>query len=1645
MSTTIYEVLEELRGAATSEADKGSKLERLMLSYLRTDPVFADQFSDVWLWQDWPGRDGKHDTGIDLVAVDRLTGGNVAIQCKFYAPTSTIGKHDIDSFLSASGKQGFNQRIIVSTTEKWNAHAEDALQGQQIPVRRIGLADLEASGVDWGQFTWSAPEELTVSDRKRLRPHQREAVEAVSAGLTTGDRGKLIMACGTGKTFTSLRLSERLVGAGGSVLFLVPSISLLSQTLREWATEAELPLTPIAVCSDRKATARSKATDEDISAVDLALPSTTNVAVLEARLNQALGDDSSMTVVFSTYQSIDVIAQAQSQGELASFDLIVCDEAHRTTGVTLAGEDESAFVRVHDDSYLKGRKRLYMTATPRLYDDSSKAKAGQASAVLASMDDESIYGPELHRLSFGEAVSKDLLTDYKVLVLAVDEASVSRTFQLQLADDGNELRLDDAAKIVGCWNGLAKRGSAEHSFASDPAPMQRAVAFAGTIKDSKQIESLFAQTVEQYAAAHYLEDGETGEPVLACEIRHVDGSFNALERNTRLDWLRAPVPDGTCRILTNARCLSEGVDVPALDAVMFLSPRKSVVDIVQSVGRVMRKAPGKEFGYIILPIGIPAGMTAEEALRDNKKYAVVWEVLQALRAHDERFNAMVNRIELVKARDEKVNVIGVPGAEDRDRESSGGQGVLPLAFLDEWRDAIYAKIVAKVGSRRYWHEWAKDIADIASRHTTRITALLDGGDYKVTKEFDTFLHGLRGILNEGITRDDAVDMLAQHLITRPVFEALFAGYAFTEHNPVAQTMESMLAALDEHNIDDENHSLEKFYDSVRMRVQGVDSAEGRQKLIVQLYDTFFATAFAKTVDRLGIVYTPVEIVDFILRSADDALREHFDQGLSDEGVHILDGFTGTGTFMVRLLQLGLIHPHDLARKYSTELHANEILLLAYYIAAVNIETTYQDIVRGHLDNKAAYQPFPGLVLTDTFQSYEDNDTDALTVFPATSKRIARQRALPITVIVGNPPYSAGQDSANDNNPNVRYPGLDAAIADAYSSKRGRGGNNSLYDAYIRAIRWATLRLGERGVIAYVTNGGWLDSNVGSQMRQSLATEFSDIHIYNLRGNGRVAGEAGRAEGRPVFEFAGWGPSGQEMKSSKGGSRATIAITVFVKDPARSGPAQIHYSQVGDGLSAGQKIRAVSEARSVKSLTDVQLITPNEHGDWLNQRSSQFESFLPLGVKHDLDTDGPAIFGLYGRGLESGRDAWVYQSDRERLADNIDRTIDAFNRQVKGFEQHVQGNAKRPKELVAGFIDTDPRHISWTLSLKNRLAALRPLNHEGFVATAMYRPFFRQHVNFNRGLIHISGQVPRFFPTARHSNIGFYAVNPGSSKPFSVLATDSIPDLALYGSNAGQFFARWRYEAVEDGGLLSLDSDDGEIIDGYRRIDNITDDALTLFRGTYGDTISKDDIFFYCYGILHSPDYRENYQADLKKSLPRIPLVTDPSPYVDAGRRLFELHLGYESIAPHRLEGLDIPAPDGEAAYDFFRVEKMRFDKRHDPATKKHVADRSSIIYNSRITLSGIPEGAYRYLLGSRSAIEWIIDRYQVSTDKDSGIVNDPNDWAREVGDPRYILNLLARIVAVSLETMAVVDGLPRLRVRDTQRMNNVGSEDRSVP
>ncbi len=1589
--STIHDVLGELRAASLDERDKGDKFERLIKAYLTTDPEWTARFSNVWLWTEWPGRAGRTDTGIDLVAEHRDRDGLAAIQCKLYEANHKVAKSDIDSFVSASARAEFTARYVFDTAAGWTGNAEETLEGV---VQRIDINYLNDARIDWSQYTWTKPDQVVVSAANRLRAHQKAAIDAVHAGFAGHDRGKLVMACGTGKTFTSLKIAEQLVGEGGSVLFLVPSIQLLSQSLREWMAQAEVDIRPFAVCSDVRVGRRTaKSDDGDLSTVDLTEPATTDAPTLYQRTQAGRHAKQRMTVVFATYQSIDVVAQAQQLG-LDGFDLIVCDEAHRTTGVTLAGQDDSSFVKVHDGDYLKAARRLYMTATPRVFGEDVKRKATEAEAVLADMGDETTYGPEFHRLGFGEAVEQDLLTDYKVLVLAVDEEYVAGNFQSAMAQ-GGEIQLGDAAKLIGCWNGLAKNYGPEHSDGEDRSPMRRAVAFAKDIRSSKAATEAFPALVERA-----LEDADEDRNHIRVQAFHVDGTMGVHERNTHLDWLKAEPGEGTCRVLTNARCLSEGVDVPALDAVMFLTPRGSQVDVVQSVGRVMRKDPTgrKKLGYIILPVVVPSGVAPSEALNDNQRYQVVWQVLQALRSHDDRFHAMINSVELNKGKSPRLDIVDVtprPPSEDGvdltesgdEREPGSEQLALDYGF-DGFRDAMYARIVRKVGERRYWETWAKDVADIAQAHITRIHGLLTDPTSPAAMEFSEFLKGLRGNLNESITAHEAIEMLAQHLVTRPVFEALFANYDFTAHNPVAKTMELMLASLDEHALEAENQQLEKFYNSVRRRVEGVTDATGKQRVIVELYDKFFATAFKKTVDRLGIVYTPIEIVDFILRSVDEVLRQEFGQGLTSEGVHILDGFTGTGTFIVRLLQSGLISPHDLARKYANELHANEILLLAYYIAAVNIETTYAENAG---DGQAA--PFPGLVLTDTFQSYEDSDRDDLDIFPENNERITRQRQLPITVIVGNPPYSVGQTSANDDNANTAYPSIDAAIRATYAAQSATTSIRGLYDSYVRAIKWASLRIGPRGVIAYVTNGGFLTSNSADGMRKSLYDEFAAIHVFNLRGNRRNAG----AEGRPIFEA---------YAKGSGGSIAGIAIIVMVKDDTRAGECTLRYAQVSDFTTAQEKVAEIVAAGSILG-TNAEVIVPDEHGDWLNQRRSDFGTFMPLYERGE-----GSIFGSTSKGLTTNRDVWVYNASKDALSASVETLVATYTKALDA-------------DVPPSDVPRDPRSISWSRRLLSKYAQHQLLT----VAVdahrvALYRPFLRQHVYFSADLNEDRRRLPEAFPTPTHPNHGVLLTGVSSHYEFGAIATDAIPDLHLL--DTGQFFARWRYEPIEepDDGTLDFGTTHDEaddVVDGYRRIDNITDAALQRFQATYPALdITKDDVFHYVYGVLHSPTYREAYAADLKKSLPRIPFVVDFAGFAAAGRALYEMHRDYETAQRYPLSGLDT-SPVGDP-YDFYAVGEKKMRYLGSGADKDH----TSIRFNDHITLAGIPEEAHRYRLGSRSALDWIIDRYHIKTDKNSRIVNDPNAWAREVGNPRYILDLLARVVTVSLETMVIVDALPAL-------------------
>jgi predicted helicase len=1610
-------ILEKYRLTASSEKDKGDKFERLIQAFFKSDSLYRDDFVSVDLWKDFKYKQqfGDIDLGIDLVGYTK-DGKYWAIQCKFYADDAKLSSHNVQGLLSEGGKQfkdeagnlmQFSVNCLVSTAYM-GINAQKKTWNRTIEFIDIHRGKLEKSDVDWEVLDRGIYGKDAQLEKKKLRPHQTEALTNTNIHFQSNDRGKLIMACGTGKTFTALRIAEKQTNNKGTVLFLVPSIALLGQTLREWKSDTETNIHAICICSDPEISKKIGRNEEmDTDRIDeLAYPASTDVdQVLQQFENIKNRSEEGMTVVFSTYQSIDVISKSQKklmENGFPEFDLIICDEAHRTTGVTIAGKDESSFTKVHNNDFLKSKKRLYMTATPRLYNDDSKSKAAQADAILCSMDDESLYGQEMYRIGFGQAVEQNLLADYKVLILTLSDADIPPSIQKLIADGDSEINTDDAAKLIGCINALSKEVLGDDGLLTetDPGPMKRAVAFCSNIKTSKKISEIFNAVSKDYIES--LPEDKRGNMVsLSCD--HIDGTMSAPDKDRLLGWLKKEKKDKECSILTNVRVLSEGVDVPSLDAVLFLSARNSQVDVVQSVGRVMRKSPGKKYGYIIIPVVVPSNVDADKAMDDNDRFKVVWSVLNALRAHDDQFNAIVNKIDLNKKKSIKIVVgrapiqfgkDGKPISTNGDDEYASLSQQMSLQF-EELQSVVFARMVQKVGERRYWEQWAKDVAQIAEMQMDRIRRLIkDEGKYQNT--FEQFVFGLRQNINPSISETEAIDLLSQHMITKPVFDALFEGYSFVKNNPISKSMQTMLDLMEDQALEKDTETLTKFYESVKMRASGIDNAEGKQRIIIELYDKFFKTAFPKMVERLGIVYTPVECVDFILYSVNDVLKKEFGKGLTDENIHLLDPFTGTGTFITRLIQSGLIELKDLERKYKHEIHANEIVLLAYYIATINIENAFHDATPEEDGiGTATYNQFDGIVLTDTFQLGESEANEKLfsEMFPQNSQRVEKQRNAPLRVIFGNPPYSVGQKSANDNAQNQSYPKLDNRISETYAKLTSATNKNSLYDSYIKAFRWSTDKLDENGgIISFISNGAWLDGNSSDGFRKSLEKEFTSIYVFNLRGNARTSGELRQKEGGGVFGL---------------GSRTPIAITILVKNPAvKSEIATIYYHDIGDYLTQTEKLNMVREFGSVSNeLMEWKVLEPNEHGDWIAHRNESFTNFFKLEPDKKFDLKSDSVFTLNSMGAGTSRDAWVYNYSNKKLQNNVVNTISHYNEQVNNYLKQKEIN---PIIKLDGFLDRDETKISWSSSLIPNVEKGNLISFEKTkIYKSSYRPFNKQLLYFGEKLIHRRGQFENIFWGGSNMIICISSTNKG----LGLLLSDHIADIHFNGDS--QCFPLHYYEENKEvqQGLFETESNEE-----YIRKDGVSDYILDKATKQYNATnITKEDIFYYVYGFLHSPEYRETFANDLKKMLPRLPLVDDVKDFWSfskAGRELSELHLKYETVPPYK--GVKVIGEETK----FFKVEKMRFPKKDQ---------KDTIHYNSSITISNIPLEAYEYVVNGKSAIEWIMERYQITTHKESQITNDPNDWADEVGNPRYILDLLLSIINVSVQTREIVSKLPKVK------------------
>ena len=1712
---SFYELLSSIEQSSSDERDKGTRFENLVLDFLQNDPTYNNDFTKIQTYADWAQEHtdlvpNKKDIGIDLVAtnlcLDNEPQTYTAIQCKFYAQDASVPKKEIDSFLAASDTDFFTGRMMIATNSNWSDNALATLANKSVPCIVLDREKLAQSSIDWSQYLKTGQVNVT---KRSLRSYQQTALQNVISGFKTHDRGKLIMACGTGKTYTSLKIAEAQTNNNGFVLFLVPSLALLSQTLSDWKQQSEFPIRAFAVCSDTTVGKKTKSgsIDELLTPNELNYPATTNEQDLAKHVQNAFkykeqNQEQGMVVIFSTYQSIEVIALAQNNLGMRPFDLVICDEAHRTAGGYLINpditkkeilaqsgllkdtdlsalnaeqtqaptqatteaehepkaktksrkskldfidEEEAVFTRVHNDQYIHAKKRLYMTATPKIYGDAAKDQKKNDEVVLYSMDDNDVFGPPFHSLNFDEAVQLGCLVDYKVIILASDSRFVRD--DSTLIEKINE---DHAARIIGSWKALNKYGTSE-DLHDDAQPMKRAVGFAQVInRDAKNIKlasKLFTQEFDNVINVYRskvlelankerdaFEEQEyeyVANHQLTCDCKHIDGSMNANEKGALLQWLREEPEQDHCKVLFNVRCLSEGVDVPALDAVIFLSPRKSQVEVVQTVGRVMRRAPGKKRGYVILPLVVDNLSDIDNALSRSDKFACIWQVLKALKAINPNDVIVDGALEKLSSRIEVVCVNH--NTIDRKRTPGGGGSPDPkpkpdpvpvqIPLIDEMfefkvESTIKSAIIKKLGNRREWEEWAEDVAEICKNQVAFIKDKLNNTENKELRyAFNDFKDQLSCSINghksnqdasqnanealfggNSLSDDEVIEMLSQHIVIKPVLDALFKGYAFTENNPIARALTDMLEKFDNNGLHKANKELEYFYRSVGIRMQNVKTIAERQSVIVDLFDRFFKVAFPKQQEKLGIVYTPLEVVDFINHSVNDILKQEFGQTFADAGVHVLDPFTGTGTFITRLMQSEDLIPRDaLPYKYFNELHAFELMPLAYYVASINMEAVYQEFFPN-----TPYAPNNITVLTDTFALH---DEEVAPIFKdSIGKNTSRRKqvdSLDLRVIIGNPPYSVGQDSANDDNQNDRYlgdNGVDTRVQDTYVKEaQGLNLKGKLYDSYIKAFRWASDKLGDQGIIAFVTNAGWLDSASANGMRKCLSEEFNSIYIFHLKGNQRTSGEESRRQGGKVFGA---------------GSRAPIAITILVKNPNASEQGKIYFGCVDDYMSREEKLGQLAQLGTIKS-AQLSEIVPDAHNDWFNQRRTDFAKFITVDGKK---SDGLALFDNISVGVATNRDVWVYNSYKALLIKSLNTCSNYFNQMVS--------DVSDTNSLDVG--KSLPNCIKWTRSLKNqalkRVKAPEVSDH--FIVNAMYRPFFKQNLYYNKFWIESPSIFDKLFPYSGAENLTIDICGVGS-KEFSCLMTNCISDLQI--NFNGQCLPRYVYTEAPKGGMIgefkSVQPDEH----GYVRSDGINEEAVQHFKDVYpeqADKVDVDAIFYYIYGVLHSPEYRSTYANNLQKELARIPRVAtyeEFAAFEKAGRALAQLHVNYEAVNPY--EGCTIEMADAPS----YRVEKLAYGKiagQKGDAAK----DRSTIIYNSSITIKNIPLEAQEYVVNKKSALDWIVERCCVSTDKDSGIVNDFNDYAKEMGDEKYIFNLILRVITVSLETMKIVKALPTLNI-----------------
>ncbi|GAA6995604.1 hypothetical protein AOH402_07390 [Helicobacter pylori] len=1030
--------------------------------------------------------------------------------------------------------------------------------------------------------------------------------------------------------------------------------------------------------------------------------------------------------------------------------------------------------------------------------------------------------------------------------------------------------------------------------------------------------------------------------------------------------------------------MSEGVDVPALDSIVFFDGKSAMVDIIQAVGRVMRKAKHKKRGYIILPIALEESeiQNLDEAV-NNTNFKNIWKVIKALRSHDPSLVDEATFREKIKVfgsddnnNDETNQDDEEPTKDKTDKTEQDPKQAQKTLFdailLQDLANAVYNVMPTKLGDRNYWENFTKKTGNIARTLNNRLKDIFE----KNPEFFHDFLDSLKGNIHSNIKEDEALDMITSHIITKPIFDAIFGDNI---KNPISKALDKMVEKLSTLGLQGETKDLKNLYESVKTEAMHAKSQKSQQELIKNLYNTFFKVAFRKQSEKLGIVYTPIEVVDFILRATNGILKKHFKTDFNDKNITIFDPFTGTGSFIARLLskENGLISDEALKEKFLNHCFAFDIVLLAYYIALINITQAAQS-------RDGSLKTFKNIALTDSLDFYEEkNDKGVFDLFKDLEENkeikstIEKQN---IRVIIGNPPYSAGAKSQNDNNQNLSHPKLEERVCEKYGkNSTAKNVGATTRDTLIQSIYMASDLLKDRGVLGFVVNGSFIDSKSGDGFRKCVAKEFAHLYVLNLRGNARTSGEERKKEGGNIFDS---------------GSRATIAIIFFVKDASVKNSV-IHYYDIGDYLKREEKLNRLSNFTNLDAIP-FETITPNNKGDWINQRNDAFDKLIPL----KRDKNSKSVFDINSVGVASGRDPWVYNFSPDALMCSVQKCIDTYNADLKRFNAYFRGAFKQRahgvksdqlyKQLNDKEITTDKTKIAWTNGLKNNLIKNKNLqeSHEKHIRLSLYRPFNKQWLYWDKDWIHGQSQFSKIFPDKDAQNV-VINTGVGNGKNFSALVSDCISDYGLISHN--QAYPLYYYDDLGNRHYA---------ISGY---------ALNLFRKHYEDnSIAEEEIFYYIYAILHHKGYLEKYKNSLAKEDPRIALSEDFKELSALGKELAKLHLNYESEELH-------------ASVEYKTLMNAEEKGYYDVETMKKIGDR--INYNNHIAITKIPKKAFDYALNGKSAIDWVIERYKKTTNEDSLIENNPNDYA----GGKYVFELLCRVIKLSEKSVDLIEKISEKR------------------